>query len=416
MSRLARICPGAANERGAVLIQVAVATLALLALSAFVWDFGMMWASRREVQNAADAGAHAGAVALAFDYGTDAQVQEKARAVALQNRVWAGPPDVQLADVHIEPCPPTPGLPPDTCVRVEAFRNQPRGNPLPVFFASLVNVANQGVRATATARGVAANAARCLRPWAVADKWLESTGPWTQQATYQPPADVYTPPTAGNAGTGFSNQDANGYPVDRGLQLTLKLAHSGPPGTAGTLTSGWSMAVDLPNAANPNYANNISGCTTATVAIAPPGEQCLTADASRGCLDVFTGAQTGPVANPNGALSDLINTDASASWSNGRIINSNSLVSPRIVPVAVFDPALYLTRGYNGTNGIVKITNIVGFFVEGRCSSTFYHEPYLDCSNNGNDIVGRLVEYSGVYVATGGTTVNAFGTVITLVR
>jgi hypothetical protein len=390
--------------------------LALLALSAFVFDYGVMWSSRRQVQNAADAGAHAGAVALAFDNGTAAQVQEKARAVALRNRVWTGAPDVQLTDVHIEPCPPTPGLGPDTCVRVEAFRNQQRGNPLPVFFASLANVANQGVRATATARGVAANAARCLRPWAIADKWLESTGPWTQQSTFEPPADVFIPPTATSPGTGFSNQDANGNPVDRGLQVTLKLAHSGPPGTPGTLSSGWSMAVDLPNEDSPNYGPNISGCTSATVAIAPPGEQCLTADPSRGCLDVFTGAQTGPVANPNGALSDLINTDASASWSNGRIINSNSLVSPRIVPVAVFDPALYLSRGYNGTNGVVKVTNILGFFVEGRCSGSFYHEPYLDCSNNSNDIVGRLVEYSGVFAATGGTTVNSFGTVITLVR
>ena len=35
------------NERGAVLIQVAVALLALLALSSFVFDYGVMWVQPR---------------------------------------------------------------------------------------------------------------------------------------------------------------------------------------------------------------------------------------------------------------------------------------------------------------------------------------------------------------------------------
>ena len=43
---------------------------------------------------------------------------------------------------------------PDTCVKVDAFRNQARGNPLPMFFGKLVGVANQGVVATATAQVV----------------------------------------------------------------------------------------------------------------------------------------------------------------------------------------------------------------------------------------------------------------------
>jgi hypothetical protein len=87
------------------------------------------------------------------------------------------------------------------------------------------------------------------------------------------------------------------------------------------------------------------------------------------------------------------------------------------VPVAVFDPKMYLSRGYDGSNGIVKVVNIVGFFVEGRCkNASFYLEPYVVCSNNGADIVGRLVEYSGVWANSGGPAVNSFGTLITLVR
>jgi Putative Flp pilus-assembly TadE/G-like len=405
------------SQRGAVLIMVVVAMVALLALCAFVVDYGVMWVSRGQAQTAADAAAMTGVMALSFESATDAVAKDKSVAVARANSIWGTQPNVAAGDIYIEGCPPTLGWAPATCVRAEVFRNQGR-SPLPTMFGPLVGVTSQGVRATATARAISANSANCLRPWVVADKWLESAaGGWTQQSLYEPPADVYTPPSATSSGTGFSNKDANGNPVDAGLQLSLKLAHSGPPATPGTLTAGWSMAVDLPNASVPAYASNISGCTTATVGIAAPGEQCLTVDPSRGCLDVFTGAQTGPVANPNGALAQLIATDSGASWSGGAVINSNAALSPRVVPVAVFDPALYISQGYNGTQGIIKIVNILGFFIEGKCSATFYHEPYLDCSNNGNDIVGRLVSYPGLVSAGSGTVAGAaFGQVIVLVR
>ena len=59
------------DDRGAIIIHVAFALLALLAFSAFVVDMGVMWVSRRQAQNAADAGALAGAVALMKDGGLD---------------------------------------------------------------------------------------------------------------------------------------------------------------------------------------------------------------------------------------------------------------------------------------------------------------------------------------------------------
>src|SRR4030095_755286 len=71
------------SERGAVIIQMAVCLLVLLAFSAFVVDYGVMWASRGHAQTAADAGALAGAISLAFDSGTDfAGAKLKARLVA----------------------------------------------------------------------------------------------------------------------------------------------------------------------------------------------------------------------------------------------------------------------------------------------------------------------------------------------
>src|SRR5262245_44667348 len=180
------------SEQGAILIQVAICLLALIAFTAFVVDYGVMWTGRSQAQTAADAGALAGAVALAFDSPTDfAAAKTKARATAVQNKVWGEQPDVQLTDVTFPPCPPgAPGLP-DTCVRVDAFRNQSRGNALPIFFGQLVGVSSQGVRATATAQVIAANAVECMKPWAVADKWQEhweggsaSAAPWTPQSTF----------------------------------------------------------------------------------------------------------------------------------------------------------------------------------------------------------------------------------------
>ena len=61
----------AGSARGAVLVHVAVAIIGLLAFSALTIDYGVMWMSRRQAQNAADAAALAGALSLAFDNGTD---------------------------------------------------------------------------------------------------------------------------------------------------------------------------------------------------------------------------------------------------------------------------------------------------------------------------------------------------------
>ena len=66
------------HERGAIIIHVAFALLALLAFSAFVVDMGVMWVSRRQAQNAADAGALAGAVALMRDGGSSTEAAKSA--------------------------------------------------------------------------------------------------------------------------------------------------------------------------------------------------------------------------------------------------------------------------------------------------------------------------------------------------
>jgi hypothetical protein len=414
------------GERGAILAQVAISMLMMMGFAAFVVDYGVVLVSRGQAQNAADAGALAGAIARAFDDATNPPpaggiVELAATDVAQENPVWNAAGSVAVS----YPCPP--GVTGGGCVRVNVYRNGFLASPtLPVLFAPVFGITSQGVRATATAQATGANGTDCLKPWAVADKWLErDVPPWTQLSTYAPGSpttdDVYIPPYSSST-TGFKRANASGNPVDTGYQMTLKLAHPGPAPGPGNFSAGWAMNLYLPNSNAPgegaaNYEDNIINCTTAEIGLATEASTCPAIDTAHGCLDVMTGAMTGKTKT---GVEAIIARDPSASWTGGlggHISGGNGL-NKRVVPVALFDTALYLSQGYNGTNGIVKLVGLLGFFVEGLCKDGFAKESYLDCSNNNNDVVGRLVSFPGISVAGAGENTGgaAFGMVIRLVR
>ena len=142
------------SERGAIIIHVAFALLALLAFCAFVVDMGVMWVSRSQAQNAADAGALAGAVALMKDGTSPTVAGNSAIQWTNANTIFAatnstanvritfsGPAGTcgTNCDVAtIPPCGSDPG-----CVRADVFRNAPDrpyrggatlGAPIPTLF------------------------------------------------------------------------------------------------------------------------------------------------------------------------------------------------------------------------------------------------------------------------------------------
>jgi Putative Flp pilus-assembly TadE/G-like len=414
------------GERGAILAQVAISMLMLMGFAAFVLDYGVVLVSRGQAQNSADAGALAGAISRAFDDITNPPpaggvVELAATDVAQDNLVWNSAGSVAVSYA----CPP--GVTGGGCVRVDVYRNGELASPtLPVLFAPVLGITSQGVRATATAQATSANGADCLKPWAVADKWLErDVPPWTQLSTFDPgnptTDDVYIPPYSADT-TGFKRANASGNPVDTGYQMTLKLAHPGPAPGPGTFSSGWAMSLYLPNTNAPgegatNYEDNIINCTTATIGLATQASTCPAVDTEHGCLDVMTGAMTGKTKS---GVDAIVARDSLASWTGGLggHISGGDGLNERVVPIALFDTALYLSQGYNGTNGIVKLVGILGFFVEGLCEDSFYKESYLDCSNNNKDVVGRLVSFPGIHVAGAGENTGgaAFGMVIRLVR
>jgi hypothetical protein len=404
------------GERGAILVHAAVAMLALMAFNAFVIDYGALWVSRRQAQNAADAAALAGAGSLAWvDPDDIAQAQSAAAAAGAVNLVLGAAPSIDPAtDVTMVACPPgSPGLP-DTCIRANVYRSAERDNPLPTFFAQIFGMTSQDIRATATARVITGNAVECMKPWAVADKWDENwesgapnSGPWTTdsdfdkyikkgQDYYPNPAvttpDVYIAPSAGDPGTGFTPFDADGDPTsDYGLQITLKVgsAHD-------SISAGWFLALDLPNpdgssgSGGADYQNNIRNCNGTIFKIGDT-------------VPTETGDMVGPTkqgvagGGPDGL--GLTQKDPGATWNNTTKSVQGSCApgicadgvwyarSPRIVPVPLFSIDDYYAGAPSG-KGTVTITNIMGFFIEGMCGA------------GNRDVCGRLVAIPGTTVGT----------------
>jgi hypothetical protein len=444
-----------------VIIHVAVALMALLAFTAMVVDYGAMWVGRRQAQNAADAGALAGVIALVRDSEAGTVDEKKAfamlsaRQYANANVIYGAPNsdanvDVTLSDTgtSIPPCGENPG-----CVRVDVMRNMPdrtgttRGTPIPTFLAPFMHFLadDQGVRATATAWAYPGNTSECLKPWAVADKWVEFRNgeagawpegekPWEPTDTfdkwvksgpdlvpYPNPIDSYTPHGENTQGSGFTPA------TDNGLQMMLKL---GTDQTNDAISSGWFKALELPcesgNQGADCYRENIYGCTTLEVSIGDT----LTVSSENGMMAGPTeqGVMGG---GPVDVAISLVGRDPNARWVKdnpsqtyepgvpqpGKVMFSAFPVSPRIVPVALFNIDEFLATDPNGKSE-VTISNIMGFFIEGTCSgkTTFAVEPYNDCQKNNGAVVGRLVDLMGT--RRGDTTIgdSSFIQIIQLVR
>jgi hypothetical protein len=400
------------NERGSIIIHVAIALVALLAFAGIVIDYGVMWTARGQSQNAADAGVLAAGETLLQNATDLANATIMAKSFANQNAVWgtsAGNANIDVSSFPIE-CPDHSLA----CVRVDVMRGI-RGrdgaahtNVIPTFLIRMFGPSTQGVRATATAQIASALNVQCIKPWAVADKWTDNSATgvnktgWDQEDVFNPPTDVYTAP--GFKATGPNN--------DYGLEVMLK----GDDDWA----AAWSMEIDLNGGGgSPPYEAEIGGCPTwvPTVGVYNPSTGPCNGggdvDPALGCLSVKTGVRTGPT---DKGVKTLVDRDPSATWNsttnsvdggctaskNCYSVNPARLdVSPRIVPIAMFNPQAYHDQGGNGTNGEIQVVNLLGFFVEGMCDDVYPNaatRPTWCGKNNAaakKTVVGRLVNYPG---------------------
>jgi hypothetical protein len=437
------------RQHGAITIQVAFALIALLGFTTFVVDYGVMWVSRRQAQNAADAGALAGAIGLLKD-GGPAGALLSAHHFAANNLVWgqgnsAANVDVTFSgpSVSIPPCGTAAG-----CVRVDVMRNEPdragvtRGAALPTYFGQLVGIGSQGVRATATAQAGPGNMIRCLLPFAVIDRWSDNTDTnkdttffsndgatgiagWSPNDNFEPPSlggtDVYVGPYG-------NNPSHTGWKVsqDYGRQLILK------DGSPGNYSAGWANEVDLPDSTgSSDYKWNIQNCNEQPVGIATSAEACSSVNEAIGCVSVKTGVSQGPTSQGIGDLTKgLVGQDSAAHWSwsvyggpNGQaggVVDASgalNMESPRIRPIVIIDINNYIGQGCSGSTCIAKVANIVGFFAEGMCKDVVL-DPGMGCDDPNKDVVGRIVTIPGSMTAGIGTvdTSAAFIEVVRLVR
>lgn len=404
------------SDRGAVLIQTAIAMIALMGFSAFAVDYGVLWSARRQAQNAADAAAMAGAISMGFvDMDDRTRARQSALDAAALNLIWGEPPDVTLADVTFpDPCPSGPFPEGGNCIRVNVFRNQrPGGNPLPTFFGNLVGVTEQGVRATATARVLFGGSTNCLLPFAIPDKWIEvwpDPEPWSDDELFEievgnpptplPNPDVYVPPIGDDPGTGFTREalDANNG-GDFGLQMTLRF--NDPQITRDHAAAGWYRPVRLNEGDQglPDFLAAILGCSPTVVGSGDP----LTTEngqmSTRRIIDT---------------IAEVVDRDPDASWNpslnggrggieGGCMAEGTCGLSPRIRPVPVYDPLNWAQRSGQGAGQTpLQITKVIGFFIE---------RPI------GENIVGRVMQYpSSLYEAGNGPEAANFIVTLTLVR
>jgi hypothetical protein len=443
------------GERGAITIHVAIALIAMLAFVSFVADYGLMWVSRRQAQNAADAAALAGAISLVLE-GSTATAKLSAAQFASENYIFGTSNDASaggnvtvdvsgtgVGETSLPPCGTNKG-----CVRVDVFRNEPdrperssdiRGGSIPTFFGQIVGITSQGVRATATAQTANGNGVKCLLPFAVVDRWNDkyddnvdttyfandgilSAAGWTPNDDFQPAkGDVYVPPYNGN--TDHTGWRVN---VDYGRQLILK---------AGSLndkvySAGWALQVDLPNSTgSQDYNWNIKNCNPQGIGIATAPETCPAVDWDHGCLSIKTGMAQGPTSQ--GIKTDVdsvFKQDPGAHWNpsytgvapaglTGAIVDGNGALdmgSPRIRPLAVIDIGNYMAQGCSGTTCLGKVANIIGFFVEGMCKDVTMDTGMI-CPDPNKDVVGRIVTLPGSF-ATGVGTVDDSASFIKVIR
>ena len=364
------------DQRGMSLVFVSVAFMALLSATTLAIDVGMFMNARSQAQNAADAGALAGATALVFNSFTDrtstGPAVSSAVSTALANKVAGANVSVTPADVTF---PNDPSGQP-TRVQVQVYRTAARTNPLSTLMGGFFGVTTADVTAVATAEASPANAMTCVKPFMIPDKWRENVdskgnpdGPWTTTSTYDefdnkgnllPNPDVYIP--AGQPGyTGYTTAN------DVGTQLVLRAGNGDQPNPS--FYYSWKMPNDI---GGNFYRDNIDQCNTSVISYDPNNPYLMTQE---------PGDKQGPTVQ---GIQDLIDRDSNAYWDTGcKCVKGSAFsISPRVFPIPLFNPQYYEEGKANGRPASFELANFLGFFAD-----------HVD--NNGK-IYGIITEIVGV--------------------
>ena len=359
------------DDRGSVMVVVALAMTALRSVVALAVDIGMLFSARGEAQRVADAAALAGAGAFlecsdcswTADVAVDHAIEYGGYNTVRDEGVVILPEDVEV-DMATHR------------VTVVVRRTADRGSAVATWFARVFGVEEVDVAARATAEAAPAGAAICLKPFTLPDAWDDED----KDGAYDP-GETYDPPETGYGSDWRDNQpskngiDPNGttYDDDFGRPLLVKEGDAD-----GTLVSSWYFPWDIPqidgqpHVGADRYRWNIANCNTSVVQL--------------GQAYMFeNGGMQGPTRQ---GIEDLIAKDKNAEWD----VDADSVVgsayrpwkaSPRVVKIPLFDPTQELKPGKKP----IVFNNFTDFFIEGM---------------QGKDVVGRFLYASGIGVGSTG--------------
>jgi Flp pilus assembly protein TadG len=399
MTRLRRL---AREEDGFSLVFVGLGFMAVLGASMLAIDVGMLMTARNQAQNSADAGALAGATALAFDSWTDrtptGPAVTSAISAAQANQVMSKLVSVGAPDIEFLNDPVTGDA---DRVKVTVRRSAARGNPVSTLIAQYFGMKSADIIATATAEASAANAMTCVKPFTIPDKWLEknpTTKPWSSTDTFEryyqtgnkkgqlmTPADVYVPQYDAS---GAPNPNYSGYNTEanRGQQLVLRAS----TGTNINPSFYFSLAM-LNDTGGDDYRWNIANCNTSIYKWGDP-------------LVQEPGDKAGPTVQ---GIADLIAKDPGAYWEDSpcNCVKNSAYPerkSPRIFPIPLYDPDYRDAGQANGRVASLITANWIGYFVERIQGSS--------------DIYGRIIPIGGIRDKTGTTGTASMPKSIRLVQ
>jgi hypothetical protein len=353
----------ARRERGATIVFVALALTALLSVVALAVDVGMLMTAKTEAQRTADAAAMAGAGTLIFTPGDDGPARSEADKFGEMNDVQ-GVADIDpAADVDVDLA--------NLTVTVRAHRDQVRGGPVATWFAQIFGVDAVDIGADATARASSAGAAKCVKPFAIYDRYDSNDG----NSTFDQGVDVYDPHLTGYGSSwrnaGEPGDDGLGYVNDFGRPIVVKgNAKKGDPCCPGTGPS-WYYPWAMPGGQGGNwYRTNIQTCNPSIITI---GDD----------YDTEPGNMVGPTRQ---GVEALIAQDPGATWdpAQNQVVGSDFdpwVGSPRIGIVPTFNPGRFFQPGRKD----LEFTNFIAVFFE-------------SVSGNGNNqqVHGRILFATGI--------------------
>jgi Flp pilus assembly protein TadG len=342
------------DEKGASIIFVAIAMVVILGFAVLAIDASLMQLAKTQLQNAADAAALAGAMALAKnEFNEDSATVEAIRVAGLniavqdiQRPVVIGPNDVRITWI----------LNKYRGVEVTTHRTGATNDSVTLYFLKVLDpsLGNKGdVTAKATATFLPICATDCLKPWCIPDRWKD-----TNHNKKWDPGESYDPVSTGYQALNDIN--------DIGVQVTLRPVNS---------DSLWELeryfAVDFPpkNTGDPvtgreAYRMWITVCEPYMVNVGDPP-------------DLLQIEQEPTVDKTEQGLDSLIELDEGAYWDEGTktVKGSAYPTSPRIVKLTAFDPTIGVQDAGHGRK-YVTVSKIIVLFIE---------------RHDGADIVGRFM-------------------------